>query len=122
MSIETQTASPDVAAFPWLAGQDGNNMSHIDKSEGNSDSGIGVEDSGRRDSKMSEDFQKPTPVKQNNDDTATSTTITSLLNLLQTAFADENGKKQLYDAALNLAYSIESPQDTAQRLYHGVSV
>lgn len=33
---------------------------------------------------------------------------------------DPSAKKDLYNAALELLYSTESAQDTAQRLYHGV--
>lgn len=33
---------------------------------------------------------------------------------------DPAARKQLYNAALELLYSTESAQDTAQRLYHGV--
>jgi hypothetical protein len=33
---------------------------------------------------------------------------------------DETERKQLYDAAVSLMQKVESAQDTAQRLYHGV--
>jgi hypothetical protein len=33
---------------------------------------------------------------------------------------DEAERKALYDAAQSLMYKVESAQDTAQRLYHGV--
>ena len=49
-----------------------------------------------------------------------SDTVTKLQEISQQPFTDEKERKELYDAAIKLAYSVESPQDTAQRLYHGV--
>lgn len=49
-----------------------------------------------------------------------SSAIASILDhLAQRSFSEEE-RKELYEAALRLAYSIETEQDTAQRLYHGV--
>lgn len=48
------------------------------------------------------------------------TAVTSFLdNLSQQSLTDKE-RKDIYDASLRLAYSVESKQDTAQRLYHGV--
>ncbi len=47
--------------------------------------------------------------------------VSSLNELSRCPLTDEKEKKELYDAALRLAWSVESQQDTAQRLYHGVS-
>ena len=46
--------------------------------------------------------------------------VTSLLNVLARQPLTDSERKGLYDASLRLAYSVESTQDTAQRLYHGV--
>lgn len=53
--------------------------------------------------------------------TMSSAAVNSLLDLSKQQFSDAKEKKALYDAALQLAWSVESQQDTAQRLYHGVS-
>ncbi|KAK3049766.1 hypothetical protein LTR09_008942 [Extremus antarcticus] len=45
--------------------------------------------------------------------------VSSLNELSRCPLTDEKEKKELYDAALRLAWSVESQQDTAQRLYHG---
>lgn len=45
--------------------------------------------------------------------------IASVLELLASRDFNEKERKELYDAALHLARSVESEQDTAQRLYHG---
>ena len=46
--------------------------------------------------------------------------VNSLNELARMPLADEKERKEVYDAALRLAWSVESQQDTAQRLYHGV--
>ena len=50
-----------------------------------------------------------------------SAAVQSLLDLSKQDITDAKERKALYDAALQLAWSVESQQDTAQRLYHGVS-
>jgi hypothetical protein len=47
--------------------------------------------------------------------------VTSLNELCRNSILDDTERKEVYDAALRLAWSVESQQDTAQRLYHGVS-
>ena len=46
--------------------------------------------------------------------------VNSLNELSRNSIKDEAEKKEIYNAALRLAWSVETPQDTAQRLYHGV--
>jgi hypothetical protein len=46
--------------------------------------------------------------------------VNSLNELARRPITDEKERKEIYDAALQLAWSVESQQDTAQRLYHGV--
>ena len=48
--------------------------------------------------------------------------VTSLLDVLAQQPLTDSERKGLYDASLRLAYSVESTQDTAQRLYHGVGL
>jgi len=48
--------------------------------------------------------------------------VTSLLDVLAQQLLTDSERKGLYDASLRLAYSVESTQDTAQRLYHGVGL
>lgn len=45
--------------------------------------------------------------------------VNSLNELGRRPITDEKERKEVYDAALRLAWSAESQQDTAQRLYHG---
>ncbi|KAK5162999.1 uncharacterized protein LTR77_011054 [Saxophila tyrrhenica] len=45
--------------------------------------------------------------------------VNSLNELARQPPQSEKEKKEVYDAALRLAWSLESQQDTAQRLYHG---
>ena len=47
--------------------------------------------------------------------------VASVQKLAKSIPTDEKEKKELYSAALDLLYSVESAQDTQQRLYHGVS-
>lgn len=46
--------------------------------------------------------------------------VNSLNELARMPVKDEVEKKEIYNAALRLAWSVETQQDTAQRLYHGV--
>lgn len=46
--------------------------------------------------------------------------VNSLNELARKPVDDESEKKEIYNAALRLAWSVETQQDTAQRLYHGV--
>ena len=50
-----------------------------------------------------------------------SETVASMQKLAKSPPADEKERKDLYNAALDLLYAVESKQDTQQRLYHGVS-
>ena len=47
--------------------------------------------------------------------------VASMQKLAKSPPTDEKEKKDLYNAAMDLLYSVESKQDTQQRLYHGVS-
>lgn len=47
--------------------------------------------------------------------------VDNLVELSHSPIKDEKERKDIYDAAMHLAASVESQQDTAQRLYHGVS-
>lgn len=46
--------------------------------------------------------------------------VNSLNELARKPITDELERKEVYNAALRLAWSVETQQDTAQRLYHGV--
>lgn len=46
--------------------------------------------------------------------------VVDVLELLAQKSFNGVERKELYNAALKLAWSLESEQDTAQRLYHGV--
>lgn len=46
--------------------------------------------------------------------------ITSLKETAHYPPEDPKQRKDIYNAALALIYEVESAQDTAQRLYHGV--
>lgn len=48
--------------------------------------------------------------------------VATLEELSQHPAEDAKLRKDLYNAAMKLVFSLESAQDTAQRLYHGVSV
>lgn len=55
------------------------------------------------------------------DCTMGSTQVGIIRDLARYPPQDPAARKDLYNAALDLLYSVESSQDTAQRLYHGVS-
>jgi hypothetical protein len=46
--------------------------------------------------------------------------VNSLNELARKSIQGEAERKEIYNAALSLAWSVETQQDTAQRLYHGV--
>lgn len=49
-------------------------------------------------------------------------TATTIRETLKNPPQDPAAQKELYNAALELMMGLESAQDTAQRLYHGVSL
>lgn len=49
-------------------------------------------------------------------------TATTIRETLKNPPQDPTAQKELYNAALELMMGLESAQDTAQRLYHGVSL